>query len=637
MKKVELRNLKLHNFKCYEDFEVDFSSRTNIQGGNEEGKSTIFEAYLWVLFGKNSKGEVPNVQRRDINGNIILNQITKVEAVIAVDGENITFARELRQEIENESIVGNKSIYSINGVPMNKTEYQKKLNEICEVGLWLMLSDLNSFFRLKTDDRRKTIISLAQEVSEMEIAKNYPKVLEALEKGQKVDELKKITQAGKKKCKESLELIPARLDQLKKSKVEDIDYASIREEIKKKENEISSIDERLKAILEKDNSKIVDKIRARANQASNELYYIESEIRDNAEKEKRIKVESMERLKGEIKLLEIDIISLEREIVNNNYKIDNCTDQQKKLLEQYNYENKRVFDGSNICSECGQTYPESKQEKALEIFNIAKSDRLSAIKKLAEEQKNEKNNLISQNNKANELINAKNLFIKEKHSDIEKIAKEIGNLPTIEALKLQSEEYTTKESTLKQLKEELKSISDISPVDTTEFELKKSALHNEIKELSEKLGLEQVNKNIDKLKTELKEESKILNNELSDLESVEYQILQFNKQKIDVMESKINQYFEVVSWKMYEANLTNDNEKPICEAYVNGVPYEETNDAMTMIIGIDVIHGLSKANNISVPLFIDRYESLEALPNIDAQTITLEVVKGSKLTVNYKK
>ncbi|MFV0501751.1 MAG: AAA family ATPase [Bacteroidales bacterium] len=637
MKKVELKNLKLHNFKCYEDFELDFSSITNIQGGNEEGKSTIFEAYLWVFSGKNSKGEVSNVQRRDINGNIILNQITMGEVVIAVDGENITFARELHQKINNESIVGNKSIYSINGLPKEKTEYLKKLNEICEVGLWLMLSDLNSFFRLKTDDRRKIIISLAKEVSDIEIAKNFPKVLEALEKGQTVDDLKKITQAGKKKCKESLELIPARLDQLQKSKVKDIDYASIREEIKKKENEISSIDERLKAILEKDNSKIVDKIRARANQASNELYYIEGEIRDNAEKEKRIKVESMERLKGEIKLLEIDIISLEREIENNNYKIDNCTDQQKKLLEQYNYENKRVFDGSNICSECGQFYPISKKEKALEIFNIAKSDRLSAVKKLAEEQKNEKNNLIAQNNKANELINAKNLFIKEKHSDIEKIAKEIGNLPTIEALKLQSEEYTTKESALKQLKEELKSVSDISPIDTTEFELKKSALHNEIKELSEKLGLERVNKNIDKLKTELKEESKILNNELSDLESVEYQILQFNKQKIDVIESKINRYFEVVSWKMYEANLTNDNEKPICEAYVNGVPYGETNDAMTMIIGIDVINGLSKANNISVPLFIDRYESLEALPNIDTQTITLEVVKGSKLTVNYKK
>lgn len=636
MKKVELKNLKLHNFKCYEDFELELLSKTNVQGGNEEGKSTLFEAYLWVLFGKNSKGEVPNVQRRDINGNIILNQITKVEAVIAVDGENITFARELHQEVENESIVGNRYIYLINGVPMNKTEYQKKLNEICEVGLWLMLSDLNSFFRLKTDDRRKTIISLAQEVSEIEIAKKFPKVLEALEKGQTVDELKKITQAGKKKCKESLDQIPARLDQLQKSKVEDIDYTSIREEIKKKENELLSIDERLKAILEKDNSKIVDDVRAKINQVSNELYSIESAIIGNAEKEKRIKGESMERLKGEIKLLEIDITSLEREVKNNTKKIENCTDQQKKLLEQYQLESKREYDGSNTCSECGQRYPQSKREKALETFNIAKSDRLIAVRKLAEEQKNEKNNLIAQNNKANELINAKNLFIKDKHSDIEKIAKEIGNLPTIEALKLQSEEYTTKESTLNQLKEELKSISNISPIDTTEFELRKSALHNEIKELSEKLGLEQVNKNIDKLKTELKEESRILNNELSDLESVEYQIQQFNKQKIDAIESNINQYFEVVSWKMYAANLTNDNEKPICEAYVNGVPYGETNDAMTMIIGIDVIHGLSKANNISVPLFIDRYESLEALPNIDTQTITLEVVKGSKLTVNYK-
>ena len=39
---------------------------------------------------------------------------------------------------------------------------------------------------------------------------------------------------------------------------------------------------------------------------------------------------------------------------------------------------------------------------------------------------------------------------------------------------------------------------------------------------------------------------------------------------------------------MYEQNKTNDGEKSICEALVNGVPYSETNEGMTMTIGTDV-------------------------------------------------
>ena len=85
---------------------------------------------------------------------------------------------------------------------------------------------------------------------------------------------------------------------------------------------------------------------------------------------------------------------------------------------------------------------------------------------------------------------------------------------------------------------------------------------------------------------------------------------------------------------MYEANKTNDGEKPICEALVNGVPYSETNEGMTMTIGTDIINGLSDAFQVSLPLFIDRFESLEILPKINSQLITMEVAKGEKLTIN---
>ena len=48
-----------------------------------------------------------------------------------------------------------------------------------------------------------------------------------------------------------------------------------------------------------------------------------------------------------------------------------------------------------------------------------------------------------------------------------------------------------------------------------------------------------------------------------------------------------------------------------------------------------LINGLSKAFDFSLPLFIDRFESLEMLPKINSQLITMEVTKGEKTNNQY--
>ena len=137
------------------------------------------------------------------------------------------------------------------------------------------------------------------------------------------------------------------------------------------------------------------------------------------------------------------------------------------------------------------------------------------------------------------------------------------------------------------------------------------------------------------MKQELIEEKKTLAQVISNLDKIEFEIITFQKRRIEIIEEKVSSLFSIVKWKMYESNLTNDGEKAICEAYVNGIPYDETNEGMTMAIGVDVIQGLSSAYDISVPLFVDRFESVEILPKVNSQLITLEVVKGAELSINF--
>ena len=120
---------------------------------------------------------------------------------------------------------------------------------------------------------------------------------------------------------------------------------------------------------------------------------------------------------------------------------------------------------------------------------------------------------------------------------------------------------------------------------------------------------------------------------IADIDKIEYEIKQFKKRKILIVESSVSSLFDIVSWKMYEPNITNDGEKEICQAIIDGKPYETQNTATKMNAGIDIINGLSKACLITVPLFIDNRESVTNIIDTQAQTISLKVVENKSLTI----
>ena len=88
----------MENFKGIKSLDVNFSNKTSIKGQNAVGKTTIFDAFTWLLFNKNSAGEEKfNVRPLDKDGNRIDNVEIKVVGVIDVDGKEVELSKVQKQ------------------------------------------------------------------------------------------------------------------------------------------------------------------------------------------------------------------------------------------------------------------------------------------------------------------------------------------------------------------------------------------------------------------------------------------------------------------------------------------------------------------------------------------------------------
>ena len=86
---MKLISLTLQNFKGIKGFILDADGQnSNVFGNNGTGKSTLFDAFTWLLFGKNSRDEKDfGIKTLDANGNVIPRIEHRVSAVIEHNGQ----------------------------------------------------------------------------------------------------------------------------------------------------------------------------------------------------------------------------------------------------------------------------------------------------------------------------------------------------------------------------------------------------------------------------------------------------------------------------------------------------------------------------------------------------------------------
>jgi len=636
MKKVTLTRLELRNFKKITNLSIDFTHETDIIGTNGVGKSTIFDAYTWLLYGKNSHDQNDfAIKTLDDNNRAIPKLEHEVVGTFDVDSKIITFKRVYREKWTTkrgndlEELTGHETTFFVNDVPKSKGEYQTAVSEMIDENISKIISNPLYFNeKMKWDERRKILSSMAGEIKQDEIVSqmngNIDELREMLAKGDELNEQKKVVQAKKKKLKEELATIKPRIDEARYNMPEPVDACAVQNEIISLDGELNSIDEQMQNRL-----KSVEKSQEQAKKVQEQKYELLTKLNElqnefnQSEKQYAWSIQSKRaELENEIKTL---VQSLNTSTSFDLNEIEVLTKQNKDLRDQFGKVSNMMFDENcqdKNCPTCKQSLPdyESKVEELRSAFNTDKLQRLEKIREQGkanneriERYKSSIENVNIANQEIQKQIEQKKTYLQEWEKSI--IGERPTTTPEIEALKVQIESIVIPSI-------ELPDISDLREAKATisqEIDAKKQTLNiaNQIAKTNERIA-------------ELESQQRTLAQEVASCEKIEMQIDQYNKIQIETIEQRVNSKFSIVKWKMFDEQI-NGGLADTCEAIVNGTPFNDLNTAMKYNAGLDVINALNYHFGIFAPVFIDQRESIVSLIKTECQVINLKVDESKKV------
>lgn len=650
MRKIFVKSLSLVNFKGVRELDLQFVDGENMIGGsNGTGKTTVFDAFTWLMFGKDSTGRSDsnfNIKTLDDAGKPIYHLDHSVVAVMCVDGTDVKLERKYVEVWQKQSgttdmfLKNHKTEFFVNDVKCaTKKEYDAEVNEIINESVYKMITNPWYFPQLSADNQKSMLIDMAGEVSDEEVAatnKNFAKFLEDLN-GKPMEKMAKEIQAKKRACNEILDRIPSQIETAENVMPEAEDWDAIDAEIKNKLKEIEDIDATI-ADKSKVNEQEYERKASIQNQigdAKLELANVKNEIRANASQARNVAIQEINNIQLQIQGNDNMIKSTNRLIENQEKEIESKEINVKALREEY----KKVFasmiefdDGQFICPTCKRPYDaadiEAKKKELTENFNTDKADKLKKIQEKGkalnaalEEMKQTLATYKKELAKHEESV----LTLQKKKSEKEAEMPE----PVDEANIIDTDQRVIDlQNKIVDLENQLN--VGIKVIDVSELREQKrvanEALQGLYKRAAKKEQIERTRKEIEDL-----EKKQASNNQvLADCEQWERLHIQFQKAKDEELLKRINGMFEVVSFSFLSTQL-NGNEKLTCVCTVNGTPYPDVNNAGKINAGLDIINAICKAKGVTAPIFVDNAESVNDILKTYSQKIMLYVTKDSTI------
>jgi len=646
VKEIRLIELTLKNFKGIKNFSLKtHGGNVKVYGDNATGKTTLFDAFIWLLFDKDSNNRKDfAIKTLNKNGDPIHNLDHEVEGVFLVDGKTLTLKKvfsekwtKKRGSVQAE-FTGHTTDYFVDGVPTKKKDYDQLISELIDEDVFKLLTSPTYFNeQLKWQDRRKILLEICGDVSDEEIInsnKNLVGLLDVLN-GRTIENHRKVIAARKKEINDQLQKIPVRIDEIHHNMpdLEGLDKEILESEIAKIN---SLIDEKQDLISNIRNGEAITEKKKQIAEIELHLMEIKQQHESGTKDELyRLRARIQEE-ESNISLLRSKIQNIESQIKFNEEYIDHIESQLQQWRKEWQEVNDQQFehDQDCTCPTCGQELPaeqiEAAREKALKDFNLEKARKLEEITTKGKNAAAQKQKLLEENERLENEKEKLEGHITEKQKAIEKLNEHLKAVEATIVDITENPEYMAKLQEKKRLQDEIDDLQASANEAIQAVQMEIFQLKQKRDQLQADLGKFAIVKQSEERIRELEEQERELAAEYEKLEHQLYLTEEFIRTKVNSLEAKINSKFKFARFKLFETQI-NGGLQETCVTTYNGVPYDSgLNNAARIVVGLDIIETLSEYYGFSAPIFIDNAEGITRLPIINSQIIALYVSEKDK-------
>ena len=669
MKTVKLKSMRIQNFGSIKDLSIDFGEKTLISGRNEVGKTTISDAYSWILTNKLANGsQADGIRPHDKNGIENDNAVISVLAVLEIDGEEKEFLKEQRKEFTQKTgkFKGNNNLYFINGVPKKEKEYKAYVEEkILEPDNLELCTNASALLNMDTKKRRAVIFDMVPDVTDADVATtdlrfaNITKKLEDCTLDELIQSVRyQINGRGRgdRGLKGKQDELPARIDEVQRQVIDIAEYSLGISRLQTEIKELNRKDQELLSAskLYDDKSEAIMGLKFRQSEsARNENAALTQKKQRGAARLAQLEADKKE-AENTLRLAEMDL-------KHANMGIERHTADVKKAREDYSRWMSQQFDDSEIaviesevfnedsliCPTCGQAFPVDKAEKIREDFEKNKALRIEGVKAAGRNYEEMKDREIQ---RVTESGNKATADLKEAKKAKEEAEQKIAELKKgISYLVLEIKEKNDILSGLPQSVDLSKSVEYwkiTADIAKAEEELKKlnsgielrreinRAGNEKVAEVSRLQTLISASQNAQERVEELKEEQRNVGQLLADCQ-MEFDLLrEFQKTKCDMLSEAVNKMFSFVKWRLFKMNQDGEGYQEVCEPMIENEPYgRRLNHGSRALAELDICNTFQNIQNTSLPLFVDDFDgitenTMKKINQFDRQMIFLKATEG---------
>lgn len=637
MKSVKILRLTLENFKCHRLLNLQFDGlNAGIYGDNAAGKTSVYDALTWLLFGKDSAGNgEKNIEIKPLDslGNVADHSaVTAVEAELSVDGETVILRRTYKEVWSTkrgssvETFTGNTSEYYIDGVPYKQNAFGDKVHEIVSEDVFRLLTSVSYFAAgLPWQQRRAVLFDMAGTLTDREIMAGneaFAPLLEAMGKLELEDYKKKLG-AEKRNLTGAKTEIPARISECQKTveDLEGLDFAAAQAELDALNARKESLSEQVLAI---ENDTALSQKRLQIREAQMDLSALEKGNEAYRRSQQNMVVDTVAiarnldnlrtRLSGKQKLLE-----------NEEQFIAHMEEKLQASRNEWAGVSTEAFSGGT-CASCGQALPADKLQRAMEAFEANRKDRLRRIEATAASLKDTKAQAEYRIASYREEISGLEGEIQGKE---QQLAAAQANVVTVADM----DDYAARKAALAErlddLTKELAAMADNTIAVKGQLQQQIVQVRQQAARAAETVNkrsmLDYAHKRIETLRQDAKNAAECL----EAVEKMLYLIDEYTRYKTRFVEDSVNSLFRLAKFRLYREQA-NGGVEDRCDVVYDGVPYLGLNNGMKINVGIDIINALSRHHGVCVPLFVDNAESVTQLEYAGTQVIRLVVSAEDK-------